>query len=837
MEPITIVMALAAVLGTKALEKTGENIGQVVWDKSAKLMKYLKQESPDTVTAIEQISEQPLDYCQAILEMLGAATNPDVAQTMEELAAATKANPHPKINEVLEEIEKILNFQQQTKAELYGQFVERFYRWKSDRFPIEKSKRRELNLALGRLAKENIDSSGDRSPLRKDFIEKILGNADDENSLFYLALQIGWLNNVGVVVESPTEKVYAFFHATFEEYFAAVAIDDWDFFLPRAHKNKPVKGKRYRIFEPQWKQVILLWLGREDIKKEEKEGFILALTNFKDGCRNFLTRTIVDRGFYENQAYFLAADGIAEFRKCSQSDQIVKKVVDWGNNEIKTETHAVLLWNQNVNKYLWRKLSKPYPTFDPALFRNPNEYWNEYWIDHDLTLLRSVPDSIRLLIAEKLGKVDIGNEKAINGLVQLLESTDSNNIRRQAASSLGQIGTGNENAINALVQLLGSTSDDQTRMQAVSSLGQIDPGNEYVINALVQLLESTSNDQTRMQAASSLGQIDPGNEYAINALVQLLESTSNDQTRMQAASSLGQIDPGNEYAINALVQLLGSISHDTRRQAASSLGQIGTGNENAINALVQLLGSISNDQTRWQLEKIGVGNLIATNTGAWMDGLSNNYIMRRQVAESLEKIGTGNENAIDGLVQLLGSTSDDQTRWQAAATLGKIGMGNQKAIDGLLQLLGSNANNTRWQAAATLKKIGTGNENAINVLVQLLGSNADYSTRREAAATLGKIDPGNQKAIDGLVDLLGSNADNTRWQAAATLGEILAEEQMAKVVTSLKDYLSVINWLIKSHLFEKCYEIIWNCAQTLPYPEFYQAWHSPSKSKKPRWLF
>ncbi|NEP82371.1 MAG: NACHT domain-containing protein [Okeania sp. SIO3B3] len=142
----------------------------------------------------------------------------------------------------------------ETKAELYGQFVEQFYLWKSDRFPIEKSKRRELNLALGRLAKDDIDSSRGRFRLSQDFIEKRLGDANDENSLFYLALQIGWLNNVGIAAESPTKKVYAFFHATFEEYFAALAIDDWDFFLPRAHKNKPVKDKSYRIFEPQWKQ-------------------------------------------------------------------------------------------------------------------------------------------------------------------------------------------------------------------------------------------------------------------------------------------------------------------------------------------------------------------------------------------------------------------------------------------------------------------------------------------------------------------------------------------------------------------------------------------------------
>ncbi len=30
-------------------------------------------------------------------------------------------------------------------------------------------------------------------------------------------------------------------------------------------------GEAYRIFEPQWKQVILLWLGREDVKDKDKE--------------------------------------------------------------------------------------------------------------------------------------------------------------------------------------------------------------------------------------------------------------------------------------------------------------------------------------------------------------------------------------------------------------------------------------------------------------------------------------------------------------------------------------------------------------------------------------
>lgn len=61
---------------------------------------------------------------------------------------------------------------------------------------------------------------------------------------------------------------------TSQEYQTALAINDWDYFLPRNHVNSPVEGKEYRIFQPQWKPIILFWLGRDDIDLEEKEAFI-----------------------------------------------------------------------------------------------------------------------------------------------------------------------------------------------------------------------------------------------------------------------------------------------------------------------------------------------------------------------------------------------------------------------------------------------------------------------------------------------------------------------------------------------------------------------------------
>ena len=84
---------------------------------------------------------------------------------------------------------------------------------------------------------------------------------------------------MGVAAEHPDEPVYAFFHPTFQEYFAACAIADWDYFLNHT-PHDPTQGT-YRIFEPQWKEVILLWLGREEVAKEQKEAFVKALVTFE----------------------------------------------------------------------------------------------------------------------------------------------------------------------------------------------------------------------------------------------------------------------------------------------------------------------------------------------------------------------------------------------------------------------------------------------------------------------------------------------------------------------------------------------------------------------------
>nr|WP_277883842.1 HEAT repeat domain-containing protein [Nostoc sp. FACHB-888] len=411
-----------------------------------------------------------------------------------------------------------------TQAGLYQQFVDDFDKWKKAEFVTNSKQRQQLNVKLGELAKAAIlDKEETRFRLRQDSVTQFLGHADNENSLLKLALNRGWLNCVGI--DTNRKPVYAFFHASFQEYFAAKPIDDWHFFLNHVPKNP--SQETYRIFEPQWKQTILLWLGREEENlKQQKQQFIDALVTFKDGCCKF----------YEYCAYFLAAAGIAEFRDYFKADEIIAQIVKWTiANLVITEEAKSVLQQTDRTKAIAALL--------------------------ELLQSTTVDDDTRRLAADSLGEIGTGNEIAIAALVQLLQSTTvDDDTRRLAADSLGKIGTGNEFAIAALVQLLQSTTvDNYTRWLAADSLGKIDPDNEFAIAALPELLQSTTvDDDTRRQAAYSLGEIGTGNKDAIAALMQLLQSTTvDDFTHKRAASSLGEIIQNNQHRFEVVKALSG----------------------------------------------------------------------------------------------------------------------------------------------------------------------------------------------------------------------------------------------------------------------------------------
>jgi LPS O-antigen subunit length determinant protein (WzzB/FepE family) len=118
MEPITlttVVTAIATIFLTKVIEKPGENLGQLLWDKTQNLMVKLKGTSSQKVAGLlEGSPEQPLNIGEAVLEIKALAeANPELAEAIQEVEAEankeSNAEFQQKLQQKLQEIQEETN--------------------------------------------------------------------------------------------------------------------------------------------------------------------------------------------------------------------------------------------------------------------------------------------------------------------------------------------------------------------------------------------------------------------------------------------------------------------------------------------------------------------------------------------------------------------------------------------------------------------------------------------------------------------------------------------------------------------------------------------------------
>ena len=382
----------------------------------------------------------------------------------------------------------------ETKAELYQECVEAFYQWKEVYFKTTITQRKALNQALGELAKKALEQESSKFRLTKSFICEVLGESDE--GLFKLALDLGWLNRVGVAEENPSEQVYAFFHPSFQEYFAALAIDDDKFFLNHNNENPSPFEKYnerncvYRIFDSQWKETFLIWLGNQDVDNERKRKLLTNLINFNEiKGHSFL-------GF-RKKCFFLSASGILECPDLQNStiyDGVFDQLMKWGDRESLQHLSSMSYIRPEYSREIIFKL------IEDSFQTTPDS------LDKILLII----ELSNILTSHDKKKIEIFLEKILDGFLKIFEYEHGYCSDMQDVPNC--FSTKNSPTINTIISCSKKIYSDYSK----------------IVRFLENLLEFSQfikNEYHQLEFSSNLLQIDPSNLNAINTLYYLLKNS------------------------------------------------------------------------------------------------------------------------------------------------------------------------------------------------------------------------------------------------------------------------------------------------------------------------
>ncbi|MFM9265229.1 HEAT repeat domain-containing protein [Tychonema sp. BBK16] len=722
----------------------------------------------DVFRNLEFNAEQVTEYIRRWFAGMGDAA------TGESLEAALAKSENSRLKELIQNPLRLWMLCQiwqtggglpKTQAGLYGQFVDWVYRWKADEEILDQ--REAIDTALARLALAAMEQKEEvsRLRLRESWVLKVL----ESRPIFEAVKKLGWLNRV----ERFPEAICVFYHATFQEYFAALAVKNWDYFLPRNHVDFPVVGKEYRIFEAQWKQVILLWLGLEGVGKEEKKGFIEKLVNFDDGCGEWDWEKI-GKGFYEYRASFLASSGINEFKPHPLANKIVNQLVKLRFGYFSEEKQA---WQNHID------VISRYVIINKILTQTDKAST----IQEICSILENpqYPESFYRSAICVLGEIGQSNSQSIAALNRILKNTQNNEIRHQALIILNKIQSERLSTIDVSIK----TTTIPVHHKKTSNSQDFDK-NQPLIELL---LDESIDNATRENALYQLNKTNPKNSQIINILVEVIDEKANNiSLRWLALKFLGEIDLEDIAVTRISMKIIENFKKEDERllfKAVRSLRKSVPNNDgNTVDLLLFLLNETKNEDRQYT------------------------------ILEVLGKIGHDNPKAIATLTGILATTKDKNIRFKCADSLGKIDPGNCQAVDVLIKIL----ENTKHQYTSS-----------ISILPDLHKQFENFLESSTALDSLGKIGKGSKNAIHALVKVLEiAKAEYARKRATKSLLKIITtDEHRQEVVSLLQPHLNTETYENNFDLFEDCYAVLWNIAQNLPYLDFYRVWHDLTENQ------
>ncbi|MFM2061233.1 MAG: hypothetical protein RLZZ507_903 [Cyanobacteriota bacterium] len=734
----------------------------------------------------------------------------------------TETNTKEKSFEVLEEPEISKNTDEEQKSEkdkrlsdflnsraaLYDRFVQSIYEWKerlfrkessiivrtNERLTLDQGKIEQLNRDLAILAKKAFEHklihkftlselekvAETQHPVTK-FILPVIKNVvaksgiEQYDSPFHiphvmasiilksnlnLALQLGWLNQVGTSRYNSNEPIYAFFHPTFHQYFAAKAIDEdeYQFFIKHSTVLPPPYGT-YRAFDAKWQEVMLLWFGREDVLDLYKQLLIEGLWKFKDGCG----------GFYTYQAKFLAAAALAEFKNCGELEE---QLTD--NYEKTKVTVGEIIDEIGKTSFVYENeadeddLSLPFKAFQKRAkiaFARTNSELAEKWL---INLINKITLESSIAPALFLDNLAPAHKSVIKTLLEDFKQTfdeELNDNNKKDATERYKY--------NLIINLIFNAK-----------------GNKEVINQLIKFLSNQTNEETQIETLLVLGCI----------------ANTDDRMTINATKSVLVIIE----AIDKIIQffeknLIGSDSTSSKISKYSSyFGIMAEENPNIVNYLINKLTQLL-EKLLQQTDKTGYEQYII---------LEN----KLHIAQELLEISPVNQLAMNTLIELALTYTDYDSDTLVFGCWKKVGKDNPFMIHSLcsyIQEFDETKGTYRFFSKTfdVLGEIGFGEPIVIDFLNHHLEITEDDSLHFTIAKNLLKIDPDNIKAINTLQDLMkNAPSVDSRVRAAKLLAE-LSEQHREEVINTLiswqkQYYQEVMEFLAKSSIntndIDKC---------------------------------
>jgi HEAT repeat protein len=540
----------------------------------------------------------------------------------------------------------------------------------------------------------------------KDQLSKLEARA----FMAFIEKRVGLLNDNG-------NDTFSFVHPSFQEYLTAQRIYENRIVIPVWDEIKD------RLYDPKWREVILLTMGiptpklglREALPTKlleeiQKAGENDALEEFTHRHLDLQLAAIADLVTVTpamNQAVMLRVFKLFQSQKDLNHTRRFNLLSRCKGNEI-------------VSKYLHRTLD--------------NQDWKAHHID-------------RINAAQALS--NLGEKTRVKSILLDIASNDKkNNIRINAAEVLGNLGEKTQ-ATTILLDIANNDKSSDIRINIAEVLGNLGEKTQAT-TILLDIANNDKDSEIRWIAVAILGELAEKTQANSNALLAIVNNDKKNDVRSIAIATLGKLTERNQAICDVLLTFANNEEEvsEVRISAAKTLGEFGEKTQAAT-----ILLNIANNE-----EEVSEVRISAT--------------------QALGELGEKTQAIKDALIAIASDDESSEVRIIAAKTLGELGEKIQ-ATTILLNIANNEeeVSGVRINAAEALGELGEKTQ-ATTILFDIATNDEEPTGARSMAAeALGNLGEKTQ-ATTILFDIaiaIGNKGNGLRSIAGRALGRFALE--------------------------------------------------------------